>query len=91
MNVQPFANLKQGKESLMKALQDNLQERGVISNLEAILRAEMFAALEQKYDSLPMPDSDTRLINELVREYLMFNGYGHSLSVFEAGNVENYW
>lgn len=63
----------------------NLKERGVIAKLEAILRAEMFESIKAGYDSVPNPSQETRLINELVREYLQFNGYGHTLSVFKAG------
>jgi lisH domain-containing protein FOPNL len=63
-------------------MEQNLEERGVLNKLEGILRAEMFQALGQGYDKLPAPSKETRLINELIREYLQFNGYEHTLGVF---------
>ncbi len=66
-------------------MEQNLSERGVLSKVEAILRAEMFAALGQGHDALPKASQETRLINELIRDYLHYNGYQHALSVFQAG------
>jgi lisH domain-containing protein FOPNL len=72
-------------ETLKEVMEENLTERGVKAKLEAYLRAEMFESLGSGYNSHPTPAQETRLINELIREYLLFNGYGHSLSVFQAG------
>lgn len=33
----------------------------------------------------PHPARETELLNELVREYLKYSGYRHTLSVFSAG------
>ena len=55
------------------------------SKLEGMLRAEMFKVLDgedEKQEKVP----ETVLVNELIREYLDFNGYSHTLSVFESGN-----
>jgi lisH domain-containing protein FOPNL len=68
-------------------LEENLKQRGVLPKLEAILRAEMFKAIGQGYDTLPAPAQETRLLNELIREYLYFNGYLNAVGVFEAGLV----
>ncbi|KAJ3321541.1 hypothetical protein HDV06_004077 [Boothiomyces sp. JEL0866] len=68
----------------------NLKERGVIDKLESMLRAEMFQSIKSGYDSMPTPSQETRVINELIREYLQFNGYGHTLSVFKTeANLSN--
>jgi hypothetical protein len=66
-------------------MEQNLQERGVLPRIEAILRSEMFTALGQGYDKLPAQSKEARLINELIREYLMYNGYQHTLGVFASG------
>jgi lisH domain-containing protein FOPNL len=71
--------------SLKVALDQNLKTRWSLSKIGLGLRAEMFDALGQGYNSHPSPSQETRLINELVREYLQYNGYIHSLSVFQAG------
>ncbi|KAJ3272095.1 hypothetical protein HDV01_005960 [Terramyces sp. JEL0728] len=85
-----YQDLKDGSRVLMIAMAVNLKERGVIAKLEAILRAEMFESIKSGYDSVPNASQETRLINELIREYLQFNGYGHTLSVFKAeANLSN--
>eukprot|EP00842_Homolaphlyctis_polyrhiza_P000405 jgi/Hompol1/1365/HPOL_004579-RA len=81
---------------LFSALKENLQVRGVIAQFEAAMRAEIFQALDEVCAALdelmlflllltnarppPAPTHSTHLVNELVREYLRYNGYGHSLS-----------
>ena len=68
----------------MVAIEQNLEDRGVIDRMEAMLRAEMFQSLGHRYDKLPAPSKETRTINELIREYLKYNGYHHSAGVFEV-------
>lgn len=48
------------------------------------MRAEIFHTLEGPQDNvLPPPlSNDNLLINELVRDYLSYNGYSNALSVF---------
>ena len=72
---------------LREALRDALDRRGVLRGLKAQLRAEVFSTLEDGDDVRPTLPHENLLINELIREYLAFNNYGHTLSVFlpEAG------
>ena len=72
---------------LREALRDALDRRGVLRGLKAQLRAEVFSTLEDGDDVRPSLPHENLLINELIREYLAFNNYGHTLSVFlpEAG------
>ncbi|KAI8903115.1 hypothetical protein EDD86DRAFT_243395, partial [Gorgonomyces haynaldii] len=69
-------------DELKASLERNLQARGVFNKLEAYLRSEIFNALDTN-DTKPNPNLETLLLNEIVREYLKFNGYKHALSVFE--------
>lgn len=50
------------------------------------VRAEVFHTLEGPQDGLlPTPlSNENLLINELVREYLCYNGYENALGVFMA-------
>ncbi|KAK5668511.1 hypothetical protein QVD99_005527 [Batrachochytrium dendrobatidis] len=69
-------------DDLKDALKQNLRARGVTAKLEAAMRAELFKALdEEEFSPIAVP-KETAVMNELVREYLQYNGYGHSLSVF---------
>ena len=52
------------------------------------LRSALRESLQQRGADAPPPRADpatsTLVVEELVREYLAFAGYGHALSVFEA-------
>ncbi len=73
---------------LQAVLRETLGARGVLDAVRATLRAEIFNALEdhdaQAGPASAAPATETLLLNELVREYLEYNGYTNSLSVFSA-------
>ena len=71
-------------EDLKNALKDTLQKRGVLGEMKAKIRAEIFAALDDQEVARPRLNDENLLINELIREYLIYNSYNHSLSVFLA-------
>ncbi|KAH6566129.1 hypothetical protein BASA62_006885 [Batrachochytrium salamandrivorans] len=71
-------------DDLKQALKENLKARGITSQLEAAMRAELFKALDDEGSAHMSVTKETAAMNELVREYLRYNGYGHSLSVFAA-------
>lgn len=77
-------------EELKAALRETLESRGVINQLKAKIRAEVFAALEDNEVQKPRLSDENLLINELIREYLEFNGYQHTLSTFipESGQPD---
>ncbi|GMH91636.1 hypothetical protein TL16_g12111 [Triparma laevis f. inornata] len=58
--------------------------KGTISKLTSMVRAEVHSCLD--LDSIPPPTlpNENLIINELVLEYLKFNGYGHAASVLRA-------
>eukprot|EP01083_Nonionella_stella_P214360 772427_1 len=74
---------------LKTVLRENLASRGVMQEIKSKIRAEAFHALEDEQCAPPREVSDSNiLINELIREYLEFNGYQHTQSVFirESGS-----
>jgi len=72
------------------ALRQALEERGSLRQIKARMRAEIFNALDDKDDPKPLLSNANLLINELIREYLEFNHYRHTLSVLlpESGQPE---
>lgn len=77
-------------DDMKTVLKESLEERGVLSELRARLRAEIFNSLNDKPLDRPKLSNENLIINELIREYLIFNNYTHSLSVFlpESGQPE---
>ncbi|XP_076310734.1 centrosomal protein 20-like isoform X2 [Tachypleus tridentatus] len=71
-------------QPLKTALKDVLQRRGILTDLKGRIRAELFNALENPEVSPPALSSENLLINELIIEYLEFNGYKHASSVLIA-------
>lgn len=74
---------------LKGALLDTLEARGVLGELKARVHEEIFRALDEPAPRPAIP-TENLLINELIREYLEYNGHQHTLSVFlaESGHPE---
>ncbi|KAJ3217103.1 hypothetical protein HDU67_008480 [Dinochytrium kinnereticum] len=70
-------------DDLKMAVKESLDSRGVLADLKARLRAEIFKTIQDK-GQRPAPAFETAVVNELIAEYLNYNGYSHSLSVFKA-------
>ena len=86
---------------IINALKETLQRTGTLDTIRAQLRADVFQCITEclpslsasksapsTQSSLPAPPIENILINEIIAEYLAFNGYQHTLSVFasETGN-----
>ena len=71
-------------ESLKSALLESLESKGVLNDLKARVRSEVFHALEDGSTSKPELNNENLLINELIREYLIFNNYKYTDSVLVA-------
>ena len=71
-------------EDLKAVLKETLENRGVLSQVRARLRAEVFSALDEQSDLKPSLSNENLLINELIREYMDFNKYKYSCSVLTA-------
>ena len=66
-------------------MKDTLEDRGVLGEMKARIRAEVFHALEEDTEPSPPLGNENMFINELIREYLHFNKYKYSQSVLLAG------
>merc|ERR1719333_785070 len=77
-------------DELKQALVETLDRRGVLGQVKAKVRAEIFAALDDEHAPRPALPRENAVINELIREYLEYNGYHHTLSVLlpESGHPE---
>merc|ERR1712093_196543 len=64
--------------------------RGVLGKVKAQVRAEIFSALDDDEAQRPELPKSNVIINELIREYLEYNQYHHTLSVLlpESGHPE---
>ncbi|PAA92996.1 hypothetical protein BOX15_Mlig026757g1, partial [Macrostomum lignano] len=74
-------------DELKSALKENLESRGVLQDIRASLRAEIYRSLEEPRPSgqqRPGLSNENLLINELIREYLEFNEYSNAASVLAA-------
>jgi lisH domain-containing protein FOPNL len=69
-------------DELKSALRETLDRRGILGTMRANLQAEIFTAIDSQDDARPVLSYENMLMNELIREYLEFNQYKHSLSVF---------
>lgn len=67
---------------LKEVLKETLEERGVLSQIRAQIRSEIFGTLNGSTANRPELSKENLIINELIREYLTFNGYQHTLAVF---------
>jgi len=78
-------------DALKKVLVETLESKGIVDNMKAKLRSEIFKALDDPTVSKPKLSNENLLINELIREYLTFNNYKHTESVLvaESGHPDN--
>ncbi|XP_068178056.1 centrosomal protein 20 isoform X3 [Antennarius striatus] len=67
------------------AIKDKLESRGVLGQLKARIRAEVFSALEDHKEPGPPLSHENLIINQLILEYLEFNNYRYAASVLSAG------
>ncbi|XP_077172852.1 centrosomal protein 20 isoform X2 [Paroedura picta] len=70
---------------LKTVLKDTLEKRGILGQIKARIRAEVFNALDDQNELRPPLSHENLLINELIREYLEFNKYKYAASVLVAG------
>eukprot|EP00884_Botryococcus_braunii_P000275 jgi/Botrbrau1/10248/Bobra.0140s0005.1 len=69
-----------------------LEQAGTLEGVKAQIRADLCSALENcdQDDPSDVLSRENLIINELLREYLSFNGYGQTLATLlpEAGQPE---
>ncbi|KAF6260923.1 hypothetical protein COO60DRAFT_828392 [Scenedesmus sp. NREL 46B-D3] len=76
---------------LKDAIKDTLDRKGLLKQLQSHTRAQVYKILlDAEEDARPEPCNENLIINELIREYLIFNGYRDTLSVFlpESGQPQ---
>lgn len=66
-------------------IKDTLDNRGVLGQIKARIRAEVFNALDDQSETKPPLSNENMIINELIREYLEFNRYKYTSSVLVSG------
>ena len=71
-------------EELKNALKETLEQKGVLNQIRAIMRQSIFEAIESDDKPQQIISNENLIINELIKEYLSYNNYLHSLSVFQA-------
>lgn len=69
-------------------MKDALDNKGITNEVKAKLRAEIFSILEDNSYEKPKLSQENLLINDLIREYMDFNHYNYSKSVFLKGNYK---
>ncbi len=55
---------------LKQALKDTLETRGVLNEIRAMMRANIFQAIETDDKPKPRLSDENLIINELIREYM---------------------
>ncbi|XP_026737627.1 lisH domain-containing protein FOPNL-like isoform X2 [Trichoplusia ni] len=81
MNEKPIS-----EKELLVAIKDLLKKNGYLSKINAEVRAQVTELLQDRQtagaiSTPPAPTEDVLLVNELVREYLEWNGYLYTASV----------
>ena len=66
-------------------LEEALENKGITNEIKAKIRAEVFNILDDNTYEKPRLSQENLLINELIREYMDFNHYNFSKSVFLKG------
>ncbi|KAL8586844.1 hypothetical protein ACOMHN_052720 [Nucella lapillus] len=69
---------------LTEVVKKNLEQRGVLNQVKARIRAEVYNAIDRPADNRPVISNENILINELIREYLDFNKYHYTSSLLTA-------
>lgn len=67
------------------AIKDSLMKTGVLHEIRAQIRAEIYRMLQEETEPPPPLSNENLIINELIREYLLYNGYLFTESVLIAG------
>ena len=68
-------------DDLKSVLRETLEQKGVLNEVKAKIRAEIFTALDSEATGKPALSNENMIINEMIREYLEYNKYYNSASV----------
>lgn len=77
--------------TLLQAIKESLQKNGTLGRFKGEIRAAVMNVLNKNASGdcgdAPQIPEETKLINELIREYLVWNGYLYSEQVLAAGKT----
>ena len=68
-------------DDLKGVLRETLEQKGVLNEVKAKIRAEIFTALDAETTNKPQLSNENMIINEIIREYLEYNRYYNAASV----------
>ena len=71
-------------EELKNALKETLEQKGVLNEIRAKMRQSIFEVIESDDKPQPKLSNENLIINALIKEYLDYNNYLHTASVFQA-------
>ncbi|CAH1118926.1 unnamed protein product [Phaedon cochleariae] len=71
---------------LLEAIKDSLQREGTLGRVNGEIRAAVMSVLNRNFENSEPPKvpEETKLINELLREYLAWNGYLYTEQILVA-------
>lgn len=74
--------MSENHQELKEVVRETLETQGVLNQVRAKIRAEVYKALEEENSGFKKPlSSENFILNELILEYLSFNGYSNASSV----------
>ena len=73
-------------KKLKSSLKESLINRGILNEIKAHMRQEIFNILDNDNDinQRPKLTRENIIINELIKEYFFFNGYNFSSNVLQS-------
>ena len=73
-------------DKLKSSLKETLINRGILNEIKAHMRQEIFNILDNDNDinQRPKLTRENIIINELIKEYFIFNGYNFSSKVLQS-------
>eukprot|EP00040_Diaphanoeca_grandis_P027573 m.157160 g.157160 ORF g.157160 m.157160 type:complete len:118 (-) comp31042_c2_seq3:659-1012(-) len=69
---------------LQQAIKKSLEQSGKLESLRSQIRADVYQTINDETIQPPKMSNENVLINELIREYLVFNEYNCANSTFVA-------
>ncbi|KAJ8933847.1 hypothetical protein NQ314_013769, partial [Rhamnusium bicolor] len=75
-----------GEPTETDLLEESLQKDGTLGRVNGEIRAAVMTVLNRNYENNEPPKipEETKLINELLREYLSWNGYLYTEQILAA-------
>ncbi|CAG9834729.1 unnamed protein product [Diabrotica balteata] len=74
------------ENDLLEAIKESLEKDGTLGRVNGEIRARVMAVLNRDFECADPPKvpEETKLINELIREYLAWNGYLYTEQILIA-------